>query len=84
MENSFKNTFLLDEKLLPLTEISKKSKKMVPNRKDKAFLNRLLYNLKNDFHWKERKLGIKSSSYYSFGLKNTFPLIAMKVSLQNI
>ena len=37
MENSFKNTFLLDEKLLPLTVISKNPKKMVGNSNNKGF-----------------------------------------------
>ena len=44
MENSFKKTFLLKGKLLPLTGISKKSKKMVANGR---VLNRLLYDVYN-------------------------------------
>ena len=37
MENLFKNTFLLDEKMLTFAEISEKSKKIVGNSSDKSF-----------------------------------------------
>ena len=47
MENSFKKTFLPEGKLLPLTGMSEKLKKMVAKGR---VLNRLLYNLNNGFH----------------------------------
>ena len=37
MDNLFKKTFLIDEKLLTLAEIFEKSKKIVANRSDKSF-----------------------------------------------
>ena len=37
MENLFKNTFLLDKKLLTLAGISEKSKKIDANSSDKSF-----------------------------------------------
>ena len=44
MENSFENTFLLEGKLLPLTVISEKLKKIVAN--DRGLI-RFLYDLNN-------------------------------------
>ena len=37
MENSFKNTFLIDKKLLTWAEISEKLKKTVANSSNKSF-----------------------------------------------
>ena len=50
MENLFKNTFMLDEKLLTLVEIfEKKQRKSLSIAVIRA-LNRLVHNLSNDFH----------------------------------
>ena len=50
MENVFKNTFMLDEKLLPLVEIfERKKRKSLPIAVIRA-LNRLVHNLNNGFH----------------------------------
>ena len=47
MKNSFNWTFLQERKLLQLTQIFEKSKKMVVNGR---VLNRLVYDLDNGFH----------------------------------
>ena len=50
MENLFKNTFMLDEKLLILVEIfEKKQRKLLSIAVIRA-LNRLVHNLSNGFH----------------------------------
>ena len=54
MENLFKNTFLLDEKTAYIGTISKKFKKIVAKAVIRV-LNRLLSNLNNGFHQREKK-----------------------------
>ena len=51
MENVFKIMFLLDGKMLILTENSEKSKKILGNSRVIRVLNRLPYNLNTGFHY---------------------------------
>ena len=50
MENLLKNTFMLDEKLLTLVEISEKKKRKSLLIAVIRALNRLAHNLNNGFH----------------------------------
>ena len=50
MENLFKNTFILDKKLLTLVEIFEKKKRKSLSAAVIRALNRLVHNLNNIFH----------------------------------